>query len=186
MNSWIIYFFQSLKELEHDSNMQGSAAWTIFLTKIMQRIGKKMDCYVQSKNIMKDGNSGEYLNIDALFFKNDDCKDWVSNYPPPVLPAAAIEMENDYAKEKIAYCLWKIICIRSEIRVVICHQDNKQKCFLLRQYLEEVLSTKKFVKEKDSLYVIIGNDACKEGSPWEEYYSVFQWQDGSLENIKLG
>ena len=71
------------------------------------------------------------MNIDGLFFDNHSYKKFVSDKMgmenPLVLPTAAVELENSYDLDKIDYCLWKLMCIRTQIRILICYQSNTEK-----------------------------------------------------------
>ena len=50
----------------------------------------------------------EYLSLDVVAFCSDPGGKW--RYP-----FAAIELENSRDDERIAYSLWKVLCVRSEL-----------------------------------------------------------------------
>jgi len=181
---WVEFFVKSLKKLEPESNTKTDAEWTEFMIKVMKAIGEKADCYVVSRASKDRKYSGEYLNMDAMFIDNSDYTDWDSDdWDPPVLPSAVVELENDDRFAKITYCLWKIICIRAEIRVLICYQTNKDKVNSLRKRLEETLMSRRLMETaKGELFVIIG-DATKDDSSWKDYFNIFEWRNERLEYI---
>lgn len=181
---WIKVFMESLKALENKNCWgKGDVEWTICMGKVLERVGKEIECDVtMRRNITKkDAYSGEYLNIDAMFTDNQE--DWnEEDWNPLVLPSVVVELENDYGGKQITYCLWKILCIRAEIRVLICYQDATNKINCLKTRLEEVITERELMKGEDSeLLVIIGDDSKNEYSEWNEYFKVFEWRNGRLE-----
>ena len=160
----------------------------------MANIGDKMNCHVA---MLRPGNkalSGEYLNIDAVFIDNAEyALTKESEWDPFALPRAVVELENRYEIMKISYCLWKILCIRSPIRVLICYQSNTNKAIALKEHLEKVIWQGSLMKGTDGdLLVIIGDESVPKSSPaemsWGEYYgkyfSVFEWRNDRLEKIE--
>jgi hypothetical protein len=54
----------------------------------------------------------EYLNIDVMAFPSaTDSGRWR-------LPKAVFELENHRTDDRVAYSLWKVLCVRSQLRVV--------------------------------------------------------------------
>lgn len=187
---WTMAFFNSLDELKKQSNIQSYPKWTKFMiAKVIERVGKKMNSRVCRKRYNKRGNNGEYLNIDAMFIKNlayNIKNDYDSkNWDPPVLPDVVVEHEHEN-KGKIIYCLWKIMCIRSKVRVLICYQKNEKEIKSLIKSLEKPIRQRKLMEEdKGDLIVIVGNSE-RDKSKWErrsdilKYFSAFKWQDNGF------
>jgi len=163
-----------------------NSEWTEFMRRVMKRVGDKMNCRVAQLRPENKEESGEYLNIDAVFIDRAeyDPRKKYDKWDPFVLPRAVVELENSYDIEKISYCLWKILCVRAPIRVLICYQKGADKVATLKQRLEDVIWQGSLVKGTDGdLLVIIGNDPGDK-LPWEEYFSVFEWRNDRLEKIE--
>ena len=184
---WIDSFMKSLNELEDQSNTKSDGEWTKFMAKVMKAMEKKTNWRVISRDSEERRDSGEYLNIDAMFLdKSAYPSNWnIGDWDPYILPSAVVEHENDYGFEKIAYCLWKIVCIRAEVRVLICYQNNKEKIDSLTKYLEKIVKKSKLMeKVQGELFVIIGNDEEKKSS-WKKYFKIFEWRIGSLGSLSV-
>ncbi len=136
----------------------------------------------------KRGEFGrEYLNIDAFYFDNSeyDLPVGIGDEEDPfVLPTAVVELENSLETNKIKYCAWKLLCVRSQIRVLVCYQKGVDNVTSLVKHLENVIWQKGLMKhDAGDLLVIIGNDK-KSDSGWEDYYSIFEWRNDKLEKIE--
>jgi len=107
-------------------------------------------------------------------------------WDPFVLPHAVVELENSCKFPKIAYCLWKLFCIRSPLRVLVCYQDGQGKVQALRQHLANVISKGGLAKgDKGQLLVLIGDDSVGEDVFWEDYYGVFEWRAGRFAAVTV-
>lgn len=182
---WIEAFMKSLKTLENESYGKTDAGWTTFIGKVLKEVGRETRCYVAMKYTITEENehSGEYLGIDAWFIDNADFDDWDNdNWDPPVLPSAVAELENSYDLNQITYDLWKMLCIRAPVRVLICYQSKADEVKSLRMRLEDVIQQRGLMKGAGGeLLVIIGNDSVSEESEWSEYFKVFEWRYDGLE-----
>ena len=189
--SWLKYFEQVITCERKQSSLGTSPRdreWTSFMQKVMDTVGDKMNCTVTRLRPEDKTRSGEYLTIDAFFVDKEafNSKNNSTEYDPFVLPRAVVELENSDDVNKISYCLWKILCIRAPIRVLICYQGNSIKVQKLKERLEEVIQDGGLMKDATGdLLVIIGNESVKE---WKSYFSdcfsVFEWQDDRLGKIK--
>lgn len=186
-----LYYFTKVMESKYRKQPKDKgwtdAQWTEFMKGVMDSVGKKMNCYVAR---LRPGNkdfSGEYLNIDAVFIDNAEY-DLVRSggkWDPFVLPRAVVELENSYDIGRISYALWKILCIRAPIRVLICYQKSADKIASLKQRLETVIWQGSLMKGTDGdLLIIIGDDSAEAKMPLEEYFSVFEWRNDRLERIE--
>ena len=64
---WLHYFTQVM-ESEYRKDAEGSdTQWTKFMGDVMDKVGEKMNCRVVRRRPDDKENSGEYLNIDAIF-----------------------------------------------------------------------------------------------------------------------
>ncbi len=197
---WVEFFIESLFELKDRANDEkyknSNLLWTEFMVKeVMKEVmGNKIDCRVTCRDQNDKKNSGEYLNIDAMFFNESDYKnpeylkvEGITDYDPRVLPAVIVEHENEGSgKDKIAHCLWKLLCIRSSLRVLICYNKDIEE---IKEFLENTIRDGKLTDGlMDELLVIIG-DSSKDGVLWEKrddiknYFKVFQWKNSRLEKF---
>jgi len=180
---WIKSFSCSLKELEGESDVSGDPAWTRFMTKVFQKTGDNIHCYVQSKFLEEKNDTGEFLNIDAMYFNKGEINDWQSEYAPQTLPVVVIEHENMDLTQKIEYCLWKILCIKAPLRILICYKNDNREIHNLKDSLEKLIKKIKVSNDEDIL-VIIGNKE-KENSTWDEYFNCYEWEQNKLQEFNL-
>lgn len=187
--------------------------WTNFMGEVMDEVGRNMGCKVVrrretlSEKQLEDmtpeekevalanfakgywEESREYLNIDAVFINESEygLHTWGAKgiqYGPFALPEAVAELENDWEVNKICYCLWKILCIRASVRVLVCYQRNEEMINSLRQRLENVIWASSLMKGTDGdLLAIIGQEDMQMKT-WSEYFSVFEWRHDSLEKVE--
>ncbi len=186
---WLNHFTRIVVS-EHQKHPEGvkggDSGWTEFMQSVMDRVAEGMNCRVARIRPENKEESGEYLNIDAMFIDNAAYipgKKY-DEYDPFVLPRAVVELENNYDKEKISYCLWKILCVRAPIRVLICYQEGADKVTTLRKRLEDVICQGSLMKGTDGDLLVIIGDETREKLPWGEYYRVFEWRNDRLEKIE--
>lgn len=168
---WIETFVETMndsgdKELNKFYNNGYWGEWTEAMMRVLDKVGQKLSCKVEK----------EFLNIDAMFFDKNDVN-------TGVLPRVVIEHENNRIKEDIKYSLFKILCVRSSIRVLICYQDGARKVEPLKQCLEETILTGGLMKgDTGYLLVIIGNET--ETDSWGDYFNAYEWKNDRLEKIE--
>jgi len=188
---WLNYFIWTCNYLEDQSDCKGNA-WSEFMGRVLDIVGQKMNCVVvrsRQKSTQKAPSDviDKYLDIDAFYFDRSDYDLPIGvgdNEDPFVLPKAVVEMENSFGKNKIAYCAWKILCVRSPVRALICYQKGMDKVTALAKHLEDIIWQKGLLNgDKGDLLVIIGNDKKGE-SEWQDYFSVFEWRSDRLEMVK--
>lgn len=183
---WLHYFVSEIGEINPTKKSLGPGQWTEFLGTIMDRIGKKMNCRVVRRRLKDKEFSGEYLNIDAVFLDDAEYDLSGEERDPFVLPRAVVELENRFKLEKISYCLWKILCVRAPIRVLICLQRGKDKILTLKKQLENVIWRGSLTKGTDGdLFIIIGDESfVGTKAPWSDYFNVYEWRNDRLEKIE--
>ena len=59
----------------------------------------------------------EYLGIDVMAFAGAAAGRWP-------FPVAAFELENSRADDRVAYSLWKVLCLRARLRVVFAYRPD--------------------------------------------------------------
>ena len=190
---WLMYFIREIDSTFDKSDAKGKrwidSKWTEFMRSVLDCVADKMDCYVARLRPENKAESGEYLNIDAFFIDNaeyDIIKEKAdSEWDPFILPRAVVELENSYEVKKISYCLWKILCLRAPIRVLICYQRDTKGVTSLAKRLEGIIWQGSLMKGTDGdLLVIIGDDSAGDDASWREYFTIFEWRNDRLEIIK--
>ena len=74
----------------------------------------------------------EFLGLDVVAFEPAGERRWR-------FPVAVFELENSTADDRVAYSLWKVLCVRSQLRVVFCYrQDSGDGSKLVRHLAAEV------------------------------------------------
>ena len=72
----------------------------------------------------------EYLVLDVVAFEASGDRRWR-------FPVAAFELENSKADDRVAYSLWKVLCIRAQLRVVFCYRRDADEGNALVRHLSE-------------------------------------------------
>lgn len=192
--TWLEKFDKVIENEEEPPN--NDAEWTKFLQKIMKKLGGKISCWPQQLGYPKDIDKGEYLTIDVMFFEDKKYDEWKClwkkwswdpyNNDPYIIPSAIVELENYEHPNKIAYCLWKVCCVRSPLKVLICHQKGNKEIEKLRKCLQKVIIKGDLMANADGdLIVIIGDEECPPKGAWSEYFSKFIWKNNKLTQINI-
>jgi hypothetical protein len=66
-------------------------------------------------------------------------------------PIAACELENSQSDERVAYSLWKVLCLRCQLRIVFCYRQEPEKARPLAVWLGTVVVSAMSVAERASL-----------------------------------
>lgn len=75
----------------------------------------------------------EYLALDVVAFRPEGDNRWP-------FPAAVFELENNRADDRVAYSLWKVLCVRTGLRVVFCYRrDADQGAVLVQKLADQVV-----------------------------------------------
>jgi hypothetical protein len=121
----------------------------------------------------------EYLALDAMAF-GDGQQRWR-------FPAAVFELENSLKDDRIAYSLWKVLCVRADLRVVICYRRTSSEASALVQFLgDEVVQAMGIhgrVALQGQTLVVVGSREESEYFP----YGFFKWWqlDGNTGRFNL-
>ncbi len=74
----------------------------------------------------------EYLALDVMAFAPGERR-WL-------FPSIVMELENSAREDQIAYSLWKVLCVRAEMRVVFCYRTQIEEIpALIRHLRQEVV-----------------------------------------------
>jgi len=184
---WLLHFTKAIDKLDRKQNNKNhwtASSWTNFLGDVLDDVAAKLNCYVVRRRPNNKEESGEYLNIDGLFIDNDAYASVPDGNDPRVLPIIAVELENSCFQDKIGYCLWKTMCIRTPIKIVMCYQSNTEKISSLKNYLENVMLKGNLINGADAeVILLIGNETVPDEKPWRDYYTVFEWQNHGFTRI---
>ncbi len=107
----------------------------------------------------------EYLGIDVMVFP---CKTDVACRWP--MPLAAFELENARSDDRVAYSLWKVLCIRTGLRVVFAYRPDWERS---RQLVNAVatdvvggLQPEQRTALDGQTVLVVGNRGEGETFPW--------------------
>jgi hypothetical protein len=105
----------------------------------------------------------EYLSLDVVALPAGDKPLWP-------LPIAVFELENSQLDRRVAYSLWKVICIRAALRVVFAYRpDWDQSRGLVERLGQDVIGGLSF-DEREAItgqtVVVVGNRGEGETFPW--------------------
>ena len=109
----------------------------------------------------------EYLALDVMAFPAG-----LQRWPFPV---AVFELENSRDDNRIAYSLWKVLCVRAELRIVFCYRRSPdQGASLVRFLQDEVVKTMPLAERvalDGETLVVVGSRDESELFP----YGFFRW-----------
>jgi hypothetical protein len=107
----------------------------------------------------------EYLGIDVIALPPDDAP--ACRWP---LPLAAFELENSRRDDRVAYSLWKVLCIRAALRVVFAYRPDWERSRQLVGALERDVVGGLAPAQRTSLecetVLVVGNRGEGETFPW--------------------
>jgi hypothetical protein len=96
----------------------------------------------------------EYLALDVLAFESAGDRRWR-------FPVGVFELENSPADDLVAYSLWKVLCVRANLRVVFCYRrDANDGAELVRHLADEVVQSMEIPKRSGlggETLVIVGS-----------------------------
>ncbi len=106
----------------------------------------------------------EYLSIDVMAFPvASDCGRWR-------LPMAAFELENHRTDDRVSYSLWKLLCVRSRLRVVFAFRrewdESRKTVDAVCHDVIGSLSPTERTEITGETAIIIGNRGEGETFPW--------------------
>lgn len=109
----------------------------------------------------------EYLSLDVMAFTRGDCR-WC-------FPKAVMELENSQDDDRIAYSLWKVLCVSASLRIVFCYRKEPSLGPELISFLRDEVVAAMSIEERTSLtgetFVVVGGRAEAETFP----YGFFRW-----------
>lgn len=105
----------------------------------------------------------EYLSLDVVAFGTAEEGRWR-------FPVAVFELENSTEDDRVAYSLWKVLCVRAALRVVFCYRrDAAQGSQLVGRVADEVvraIRTAERVAVGGETLMIVGSRSEAETFPY--------------------
>jgi len=183
---WQAVFMQTLQSHENSSSLWEAAIherlgdWTRELTSVVvatcEAMGWKASAKGHKQNMLPVSNS-EYLTLDVMAFADSEER-W--RYP-----VAVFELENGMSDDRIAYSLWKVLCLRADLRVVFCYRRNSDEASGLVKFLrDEVIQAMDItgrMKLEGKTLVVVGSRNDSASFP----YGFFKWWSLDLNTGKF-
>lgn len=90
-------------------------------------------------------------------------------------PVGVMELENSRDDDRIAYALWKVLCVRADLRIVFCYRHRAEEGSKLVRFLRnEVVSAidlaDRIALDGETL-LVVGSRADSATFP----YGFFKW-----------
>lgn len=164
---WRESFIQIVKD--HDSGLSLKAAaiegrlgaWTSALTSAVVASCHNLQWHASAKGHrleMLPVSGYEYLGLDVMALPQAESR-WR-------FPVAVFELENSRSDDRVAYSLWKVLCVRAELRVVFCYRQSEAQgsalIGTLREQVVNALGLSLRAKMDGEALVVVGsrNDAA--------------------------
>jgi hypothetical protein len=150
--------------------------WTSTITSLIHEMGGEKGFYCCCRS---DGNGEkELLTIDFLWFSKKAYNKIKCEY---YLPSACIEHETYASKstnlKNVKDCFWKILCIRSELKLLIAYFTTDDERKELISELNNVLCRSDLSKNKPSVLLLLGNG---NEINRDKKYAAWVWNGKSL------
>jgi hypothetical protein len=160
-------YAQSLKEAALNERL---GDWTQALTAVSVETCASLGWQAAAKghrlDLLPEAHS-EYLGMDMMAFA-DGAARWR-------FPIAVIELENSRKDDRIAYSLWKVLCVCAELRIIFCYRrEPNEGATLVRWLSKEVvgaLSLDQRLKLEGETIVVVGSRGEAATFP----YGFFKW-----------
>jgi hypothetical protein len=132
--AWQASFLQLVQEpdtaapLKEASLTEQLREWTACLTAVVVRSCAALGWRAAGKGHLLDllPQAGqEYLGIDVMAFPGGDGA--AGQGPRWPMPLAAFELENHPRDDRVAYALWKVLCLRVPLRVVFAYRADWER-----------------------------------------------------------
>jgi hypothetical protein len=176
IDNWRGTFFETIKKHDvfeplKDASIKGNLGeWTKLLTGLVVDVCNELGMEASAKGHRLELlpiPRNEYLSLDIIAFSNQG-KRWR-------FPSAIFELENSYKDDQVAYSLWKLLCVRSEFRIVFCYRKDNEQAVKLIKFLQNDVINSMGLSERVELagetLVIVGIKDESSRFP----YGFFKW-----------
>lgn len=177
--AWFTAFFEAVQApplagaLRDAATSASLAEWTRLLTGVVVASCEALGWPAAGKGHRLEllpQRGQEYLGIDVMAFPAD-----TGRGPAWPFPLAVFELENRH--ERAAYSLWKVICVRAELRVVFAYRNDREQGRELVQSLKreviEGYSVEQRLTLDDRTLLITGSRGEGETFPYD-YFKVWR------------
>jgi len=175
VETWYAAFMETLQRHEASRPLKEAAAagrlgaWTESLTRVVVDVCGQMGWQTAARwhraSVLPVSRS-EYLALDAMAFDtrvDPSSADWP-------FPVAVFELENSRQDDKVAYSLWKVLCVRARLRVVFCYRHDVASGSALVRHLAEAVVGSLPIEERVKLVgetlLIVGSRAEESTFPY--------------------
>lgn len=180
LDAWRDAFMAILSMPSNSSGLRDAAlnedlkSWTALLTTTVVSTCKQLGLIAAAKGhrasfLPQTGE--EFLGLDVMAFSkavnHEQCRTWQ-------LPLAVFELENSTQNDRVGYSLWKVMCVRTPLRLVFAYRKSWELCTDLAKYLADTVA--KQVIDDDyhgESVVVLGSRAEGESFPWG-YFKFYQ------------
>lgn len=176
LGQWKESFLRTIRRHEYSSLLREAAVqecmgdWTKCLTDAVIESCESLGWKASAKGHQLQHlpiSHYEYLTLDIIAFGSES-----GRWPFPI---AVMELENSPAADRIAYSLWKVLAVRSPLRVVFCYRRTLEEGSVLVRFLQdEVIMpmglSARMALDGDTL-VVVGSRDESTSFP----YGFFRW-----------
>lgn len=169
---WQAAFLQHVQGRSTASQLKGAAiagqlsAWTACLTTAVVRSCEALGWQAAGRGhplgLLPQAGQ-EYLGIDVMAFAENSSGRWP-------LPLAAFELENHAKDNRVAYSLWKVLCLRVEMRVVFAYRPDwersRQLVTTIGAEVVGALRPEQRTALRGQTALVVGNRGEGETFPW--------------------
>jgi len=137
-NLWYGAFMKTVRQAESAEPLRAAAlderlaTWTEELTHVVVStcvaLGWQASAKGHQLELLPETRS-EYLALDVMAFPDGE-KRWR-------FPAAIMELENSKDDDRVAYSLWKVLCVRADLRAVFCYRRSPEEGAALVRFLRD-------------------------------------------------
>lgn len=154
------------------------ADWTACLTTVLVRSCEALGWRAAGRGhrlALLPHAGQEYLGIDVMAFAETASMRWP-------FPLAAFELENHARDDRVAYSLWKVLCLRVGLRVVFAYRPDWERSRQLVNAIGAGVISGMRPEERTALQgetvIVVGNRGEGETFPWG--YFKFWMLDANL------
>ena len=173
-----------------DASLAGDlTAWTTSLTAAVVAACQKCDWQATAKkhsSRVLPQSGQEFLGIDVMAFPSGQTIEATLQSWP--LPLAAFELENVPKQERIEYSLWKVLCLRTRLRVVFAYRSDWEQANQLVHAMGDTVIGRMTIEEREAIHgetaVIIGGRNEGETFPHGFFkYWLLNTNSGQFEKV---
>lgn len=160
---WFAKFMATVCRHEASVLLQGAALraqlseWTRALTAVVVGTCEAMQWKGAARGHLSSllpVSRQEYLGLDIIAFEPAGDRRWR-------FPLAVFELENSTADDLVAYSLWKVLCVRTQLRVVFCYRRDAAEGSRLIRHLSTEVARAMEIRERTVLggetLVVVGS-----------------------------